>query len=117
MRFLDRTAKVYPNKEAIICGGRRITYRQFDEDQKRLANALLSIGVRKGDVVAHLEFNCHRLLEAYYGVVGIGAIVLPLNIRLSSSEIAWIIKDAGVRVLLVNSDLSPILKERLHELK
>jgi fatty-acyl-CoA synthase len=65
---------------------RSIHLSGFNERADRLSAALLHLGVRKGDRVAYLSFNCHRLLEAYYGVPQIGAILLPMNVRLSPEE-------------------------------
>lgn len=116
-RFLERTAKLYPGREAVVCGGERFTYRQFQERVNRLSNLLLGLGVSRGDVVAYLELNCHRLLEAYYAIPQIGATLLPLNIRLSPAEIAWIIKDSGAEVVLMDRELAPLLDPVKEELK
>jgi fatty-acyl-CoA synthase len=59
----------------------------------------LKLGLKPADRVAYLSFNCHRLLEAYYGVPQIGAILLPLNIRLSPEELAYILNDSAPRML------------------
>ncbi len=76
--FLRRASQLYPDKTAIVDGQRRFTYRQFQERVNQLGHALLSLGVSEGDRVCILSPNSHFFLEAYYGVVQIGAIIVPL---------------------------------------
>jgi fatty-acyl-CoA synthase len=66
-----------------------------------LAGALRQAGIQAGDRVAFLGANCHRLLEAYYGVPEAGAVLLPLNIRLAPDELAFILNDSGATILFV----------------
>jgi len=82
-----------------VCGKEKFTYGQFAERASRLGGALRKAGVRNGDRVAFLSTNCHRLLEAYYGVLEAGAVLLPLNIRLAPQELVYILNDSGARVL------------------
>src|SRR5713101_3846025 len=99
IRFLRYAEQQYPRRTAVVCGKERFTYAQFAERVSRLAGALQKTGVQAGDRVAFLSTNCHRLLEAYYGVIEAGAVLLPLNIRLAPQELAYILNDAGARVL------------------
>jgi len=101
LRFLRYAEQQYPRKTAIVCGKERFSYSQFAERVSRLGGALRKVGVRTGDRVAFLSTNCHRLLEAYYGVLEAGAVLLPLNIRLAPEELAYILNDAGARVLFL----------------
>src|SRR5437588_89423 len=103
IRFLRYAAQQYPKRTAVVCGKERFTYAQFAERVARLAGALRKAGVQPGDRVAFLSANCHRLLEAYYGVIEGGAVLLPLNIRLAPQELAYILNDAGTRVLFFQS--------------
>ena len=64
IRFLERSVKVYGEKTGVICGEYRFTYKAFRERVNQLSNALLEIGVNKGDRIAYLGYNCHRLLGA-----------------------------------------------------
>jgi fatty-acyl-CoA synthase len=98
IRFLRYAEQQYADRTAVVCGRERFTYSQFAERVGRLAGALRP-GVQPGDRVAFLSTNCHRLLEAYYGVIEAGAVLLPLNIRLASHELAYILNDAGAKVL------------------
>src|SRR3982750_4242913 len=84
IRCLYRAVDLYANKEAIISGSCRFTYAQFAGRCERLASALADEGIEAGDRVAYLSFNTHKLLEGYYGVVMAHAIVMPLNVRLTT---------------------------------
>jgi len=101
LRFLRYAEQQYPGRTAVVCNRDRFTYAQFAERVGRLAGALLHIGVQPGDRVAFLSANCHRLLEAYYGVLEAGAVLLPLNIRLGPEELAYILNDSGATILFV----------------
>lgn len=103
-RFLDRAARIYPNKVAVIDQDGEFTYREFHERAARLSSALRAMGVGPGDRVAFAAYNNHPLLEAYYGVVQFGAILVPLNIRLTIDEISFIVDDCQPKVLVFDSD-------------
>ncbi|MGB8475973.1 MAG: long-chain-fatty-acid--CoA ligase [Candidatus Acidiferrum sp.] len=101
IRFLRYAEQQYPRRTAVVCGKERFTYAEFGQRVGRLAGALRKAGVQPGDRVAFLSANCHRLLEAYYGVLEAGAVLLPLNIRLAAQELAYILNDSGARVLFL----------------
>ena len=103
IRFLRYAQEQYPHRTAVVCGKERFTYAQFAERVSRLAGALRNAGVEPGDRVAFLSTNCHRLLEAYYGVIEAGGVLLPLNIRLGCHELAFVLSDAGARALFFQS--------------
>src|SRR5215467_10026810 len=103
IRFLRYAEQQSPRRTAVVCGKERFTYAQFAGRVSKLAGSLRKAGVQTGDRVAFLSTNCHRLLEAYYGVVEAGAVLLPLNIRLAPQELAYILNDAGARVLFLQS--------------
>src|ERR1700747_3603283 len=104
IRFLRYAEQQFPGKTAIVCGDQRFTYAQFADRARRLAGVLREAQVRPGDRVAFLSLNCHRLLEAYYGVLEAGAVLLPLNIRLSADELAYILNDATAKVLFLEKE-------------
>lgn len=86
----------------------RFNYTDTYQRIKRLGNALAGIGVGTGDRVGVLGWNCHRHLEAYYGIPGIGAVLLLLNIRLAQSDLAYVINHAEASYILVDESLIPI---------
>ena len=109
IRFLRYAEQQFPGKTAVVCGDLRITYAQFAERASRLAGALRQAGVKPGDRVAFLSLNCHRLLEAYYGVLEAGAVLLPLNIRLAPDELAYILNDAAAKVLFLEKEFLEVV--------
>lgn len=108
--FLDRALKLYSQKTAVVCEDKHFTYYEYGQRVNRLSNMLLDLGIGQGDRVAFLGHNCHRLLEAYYGVVQIGAILLPLNVRLLPSDFAYILEDAGASVLFVDLEMRHLIE-------
>lgn len=110
VRLKQHAAQLFGSKVGVVCGENRFTYREFNERADRLSSALLRLEVQKGDRVAYLSFNCHRLLEAYYGVPQIGAILLAMNIRLSPEELAHILNDAAPRVLCFDPEFIPLVE-------
>ena len=105
--FLVRTARVYPNRVAVVHGERRITYAAFLERALRLASALAGLGVGKGDTVAIIAPNIPALLEAHYAVPMLGAVLCPINTRLDAAAIAFILQHGEAKVLLVDREIKP----------
>jgi acyl-CoA synthetase (AMP-forming)/AMP-acid ligase II len=110
IRFLRYAEAQFPQKTAIVCRDQRFTYAQFADRASRLAGALRQMGIGHGDRVSFLSINCHRLLEAYYGVLETGAVLLPLNVRLAPAEIAFILRDASPRVLFLEKIFLPLVE-------
>src|SRR5271155_556333 len=110
LRCLRYAEQQFPRRTAVVCGDVRHTYAQFARRAALLAGALRAAGVKPGDRVAFLSMNCHRLLEAYYGVLDAGAVLLPLNIRLAPHELAFILNDAGAKVLFLEKDFLPTVE-------
>ena len=88
--FLDRSATVYPDKTAITYGDKKYTYSEFYGRVNRLAGALEKSEVGRRDRVAFLVPNIPPMLEGHYGPLKIGAVLVAINIRLSSREISYI---------------------------
>jgi len=104
LRCLRYAEQQHSYRTAVVCGNERFTYGQFADRAARLGGALKNAGVKPGDRVAFLSMNCHRLLEAYYGVLEAGAVLLPLNVRLASQELAFILNDSGAKVLFLEKE-------------
>lgn len=116
VRFLERAVKLFGHKTAVICEGERWTYAEFGERVERLANALEDLGVQPGDRVAYLGYNCHRLLECYYGITKMGGVLLPLNIRLAPQDFQYIIQDAKPVAVFIDPDFVEKLASILGEI-
>ncbi|HET9001387.1 MAG TPA: AMP-binding protein, partial [bacterium] len=118
--MLERAEQIFPRKEIVSrteSGIFRYTYREYGQRVRRLASALVGLGVQKGDRVATLAWNQHRHLEAYFGVPSIGAVLHTLNLRLPPAHLSHIINHAGDKMILVDEDLLPLLESVAPDLK
>ncbi len=100
--ILEKALSLYADKEAVVCGKARFTYKQFADRVYRLANFLRSRGVGQGDCVAIMHQNSHEFLESYFATAQLGAILNPLNFRLSPKELAFILEDSGASFLIAS---------------
>jgi fatty-acyl-CoA synthase len=110
--LLERAEQVFPHKEIVSrteSGIFRYTYREYGNRVRKLAAALVAMGVRKGDRVATLAWNQHRHLEAYFAIPCMGAVLHTLNLRLPPDHLTHIINHAEDRIILVEADLLPLL--------
>jgi len=98
--LLPKAVKLYPGKEAIVCGETRMDYWTFAERVWRLCQGLISLGIRRKDRIGIILENDHEFLEAYFAAAHLGAILVPLNFRLSSRELAVILNDSETRILI-----------------
>jgi fatty-acyl-CoA synthase len=103
--FLARSARVYPERTAVIDGDRTYTYAQFAARADALGRALRDRGIARGERVAVLAPNRSELLEAHFGVPASGAVLCALNTRLAAAEIAQILEHSGSRLVLCDPDL------------
>lgn len=118
--FLQKTAKTYPDKTALIFGGMapllgeqhsRISYAQLNEQVNRFAAGLQQLGLQKGDRVALYLPNCPQMVMAYYGVLRAGGIVVPCNPLYVAREIEYQLKDSGATIAVALSLLYPNVKQ------
>ncbi len=101
--FLLRAARIFPQRVAIRDGGRVFTYAEYLARASALAGALAARGVAPGDRVAALLPNVPEMLEAHYAVAGSGAVLVPLNTRLSKPEIERILTHSEARVVVTDA--------------
>ncbi|WP_292897640.1 acyl-CoA synthetase [Nitratireductor sp.] len=111
--LLERAAKVFPDEVAIIHGNERVTYARFWERSLRLASALASHGIGKGDTVTVMLSNTPPMLEAHHGVPMTKAVLHSLNTRLDAAVIAFQLDHAETRVVIVDREFSAVMKEAL----
>jgi fatty-acyl-CoA synthase len=104
--MIEKARTFYLSKHGIICGDERFTYSQFGERVDRLSNALLDLGLKKGDTAAILHRNCHYYLETYFATMQVGIVLCPLNYRLSPRELAFILNDNGAKALIAETDFA-----------
>lgn len=109
--WLTHHSENIPNKTAIVYGNLRLTYMQLNNRVNRLSHALLDQGVRKGDRVNVLLLNTNEFLETLFACAKIGAIFVPINIRLSAPEVDYIVKDSSSSVFIYDVRLQFIIEE------
>src|SRR6185503_10142798 len=104
LEFARRTRKLYPDREAVVDGDLRLTYEEFFQRCDRWSNALRSLGVKQGDRVAYIAPNTHAMLESFYAVPQLGAVLVPLNYRLIADDFEYLINHSGARVVCAHAD-------------
>jgi acyl-CoA synthetase (AMP-forming)/AMP-acid ligase II len=104
LEFARRTRALYADREALVDGALRLTYQQFFDRCDRFSSALQSLGVKAGDRVAYIAPNTHAQLESFYAVPQIGAVLVPINYRLSPEEFAYIIVHSGASIVCAHED-------------
>lgn len=118
--ILKRNADKFPDKDSVIGLGKRLTYRELYERSNSLARGLKNLGLRKGDVVGVLLYNCCEYIEITFAINQIGAVWLPLNFRLVGEEFQYILENAGANALITEQEFAPVissLKSNLPDLK
>src|ERR1700716_3934848 len=105
MEFARRARRLYANREAGVDGDLRLSYTQFFDRCDRWSQVLQQkLGVGHGDRVAYIAPNTHAQLESFYAVPQLGAVVVPINYRLTADDFSYIISHSGARVVCAHSD-------------
>jgi acyl-CoA synthetase (AMP-forming)/AMP-acid ligase II len=112
---LQKAVGFYPDKVGVVDGKQTFTYAQVGERVAGLARFFQAQGLQPRDRIAILEENSHAFLETYYAAAGIGAILNPLNYRLSPAEIAFILRDSGARWLVAGTQFADLVKGLIRE--
>ena len=115
--YLDTHAFVRPNKVALICGERSLTYAEFNARARRVANTLSGLGVKANDRVAVMAYNSIELLEIVAGLSKLSAIGVLLNYRLREHEVAYIIHDCQAKVALAGPGLVEVVDKARAEIE
>ncbi len=98
--MIARNSRKFPDKEALIFGETRLTYKQFNARINQQAHALLDLGIKKGSKVAILSFNCNQFMEAYFALAKIGGVAVPLNFRLHPEELKYITDNSDAEAFI-----------------
>jgi fatty-acyl-CoA synthase len=104
LEFARRTRRLYGDREAVVDEDLRLTYEQFFDRCDRWSAALAGLGVRQGDRVAYIAPNTHAQLESFYAVPQLGAVLVPINYRLTHEDFAYIIGHSGATVVCAHAD-------------
>jgi acyl-CoA synthetase (AMP-forming)/AMP-acid ligase II len=107
---LEGNVEKFPNKEAIIFGERRLTYKQLGERVDGLAQGLQRLGLKGGDTVAILLLNCSEYFEITFAVNKLGGAWLPLNYRLAGPEVTYILNHSEARMLISEKEFEPLIQ-------
>ena len=114
-KFLDHAAKWHPDVEVVTADESgsvvRTTYAKMRNDAKRVSAVLGRMGITRGDRIATLAWNTQAHMEAWYGIMGMGAVCHTLNPRLTAEQLAWMIGQSGAEILIASFDLAPLASE------
>ena len=111
--FLTRAASAFADKTAVIDGTRQYTYRELHDRCVRLASALAGLGIGRLDTVAIIASNIPEMIEAHFAVPMLGAVLNPLNTRLDAANVAFSLKHGAAKVLIVDGEYAPLVKQAL----
>jgi len=106
--FLTQRARLNPDREGYVDGGTgfRLSFAAINARSNRAANAMLALGAGRGDRVAIMLMNSAEFVELYFGLAKIGVISVPLNWRLATDELSFILKDSGADILIYGSEFA-----------
>jgi fatty-acyl-CoA synthase len=104
LEFARRTRRLHGHREGVVDGDLRLTYDEFFDRCDRWSTALQAMGVGAGDRVATIAPNTHAQLESFYAVPQIGAVLVPVNYRLSIGEFSYILNHSGASMVCVHRD-------------
>jgi len=111
--FLERAAKVFPERVAILHGTRGWTYADFYARTRRLASALARRGIKRGDTIAAMMTNTPGMIELHYGVPMTGGVLNTLNTRLDAATLAFMLDHGEAKVLITDREFAPVVKQML----
>ena len=104
-QILHNASESLPDNRAVICGENRYSYAVLKDRVDRLSSSLCSLGIQKDDRIAIIHRNCHQYLETYFASAKIGAILVPVNYRLSGEDFVFILNDSQAKWVIAQSDL------------
>ena len=113
LSYLDRAARTFPDRVAVIHGGLRRSYAELDARCRRLASALAARGLGRGDTVAVVLANTPAMIECHYGVPLTGAVLNPLNTRLDAGALAFCLDHGEAKVFVVDREFSTLARDAL----
>ena len=117
LSFLERTARVYPDRVSVIHGARRYTWRETEARCRRLASALSRRGIGVGSTVAAMLANTPEMYECHFGVPMTGGVLNTLNTRLDAEAIAFMLGHGEAKVLITDREFAPTIEKAVALLK
>ena len=113
LSFLQRTADIYPQREALIYNQRRYSWAQVRNRCTRIASSLAARGIGKNDTVSVFAFNTPEMFESHFSIPMAGAVLNTINTRLDADTVAYIIDHAESRLFICDRQLWPVLEDAL----
>ena len=113
LSFLPRVANIFPNKDAVIYGERKYSWKNVYDRCRQLASSLQLKGIKKGDTVSVIAANTPEMIEAHYGIAMIGAVLNSINIRLDANTIAYILEHSEAKILITDTGFYPSVKKAI----
>ena len=104
LEFMRRARKLHGSRDAVVDGDQRWSFEQFFERCDKWSSALQRLGVRQGDRVAYIAPNTHAQLESFYAVPQLGAVLVPINFRLTADDFRYLIQHSGAKVVCAAAD-------------
>ncbi|MHA1906732.1 MAG: AMP-binding protein, partial [Candidatus Thorarchaeota archaeon] len=114
--LLTRNAQCRPDHLGVVFEEKRLTFREFNRNVNRIANALRGLGIGKADKVAIVLPNCLEILELYWGIAKLGAVAVPLSTLLMSSGLKSLVTDSDAKVVVTNSQFIHLFEEIKQEI-
>lgn len=114
--FLSIANAICPHRDCMVFEGKRWTYAQANERVSRLTNALIKLGLKKGDRVGILQVNCNQYVESYFAAAKVGAILVPLSFRAKADELTYMIGNAEAKILLAGTRYFDMVNAMLSQL-
>ena len=111
--FLSIGNAICPDRDLIVFEGKRLTFQQTSDRVNRLANALSTLGIKKGDRIGILEVNCNQYVETYFATATLGAIFVPLNFRAKSDELSYMVSNAEAKLIFVGNRYLEMVNDML----
>ena len=111
--YLSRSATEFPDKNAVICGGGRMSYRALERSSTRLSDALSSLGLKRGDRVIIFLDNSIEAVISMYGVLKAGAVFVILDSTMKAGKLGYIVRDSAASVLITDTGKADVVKEAL----
>ena len=115
-----RNALIYPHREAFVYGKQRVTFQEYNARVNSLVHALQELGIKKGDVLGVLSWNCMNYMDVFGAAAKGGFIISPFNVRLSAGEIEYLIKNSEAKILFVGPEMNTVangLRGKLPQVK
>ena len=106
-----RAIKYYPEKIAVIDEDKKFTYKEFGKRTDQLSIALHNAGIRESDHVAVMLPNTHYMLESFYGIGQLGAVMVPLNYRLAAKDLEYILNHSDAKMLIVDAEFGQLIED------